>query len=252
MCGSDRVAIFDALHRRGTVSEAMLYAFDLLELDGEDFRALPLGDRKKRLARLAGQRQRSRSAASKDADEVRSATDRGQRPTAAGGAGEGRVRLIRRPERLVDVVDTAPGLGGRPDRRHPVTPRVRLRVLEPRPPLRSCSRPWAPRPPRRRLDLRPCRRRHQWRPEPGEQPPPLCEWCDPPKTQADVHEKSRVYRRRLRRAAIKLAPEGRSCPARSPVGASIRVRAHAESESVQYGLPPWDWREFRPPKEDLR
>jgi ATP-dependent DNA ligase len=34
VCGPDGVAIFDALHRRGTVSEAMLYAFDLLELDG--------------------------------------------------------------------------------------------------------------------------------------------------------------------------------------------------------------------------
>jgi hypothetical protein len=33
----------------------MLYAFDLLELDGEDLRALPLGDRKKRLAKLVGQ-----------------------------------------------------------------------------------------------------------------------------------------------------------------------------------------------------
>jgi ATP dependent DNA ligase domain len=42
----------DALHRDGTVTEAMLYAFDLLELDGEDLRSLPLGDRKKRLARL--------------------------------------------------------------------------------------------------------------------------------------------------------------------------------------------------------
>jgi bifunctional non-homologous end joining protein LigD len=30
VCGSDGVAIFDALYRRGTVSEAMLYAFDLL------------------------------------------------------------------------------------------------------------------------------------------------------------------------------------------------------------------------------
>ena len=30
----------------------MLSAFDLLELDGEDLRALPLGDPKKRLARL--------------------------------------------------------------------------------------------------------------------------------------------------------------------------------------------------------
>jgi ATP-dependent DNA ligase len=32
----------------------MLYAFDLLELDGED--PLPLGDRKKRLATLLGKR----------------------------------------------------------------------------------------------------------------------------------------------------------------------------------------------------
>jgi bifunctional non-homologous end joining protein LigD len=30
----------------------MLYAFDLLELDGEDLRPLPLGKRKPRLARL--------------------------------------------------------------------------------------------------------------------------------------------------------------------------------------------------------
>jgi bifunctional non-homologous end joining protein LigD len=56
VCGPDGVAIFDALHRRGTVSEAMLYAFDLLELDGEDLRSLPLSDRKKRLARLLGRR----------------------------------------------------------------------------------------------------------------------------------------------------------------------------------------------------
>jgi bifunctional non-homologous end joining protein LigD len=34
VCGPDGVAIFDALHRHGTVSEAMLYAFDLLELNG--------------------------------------------------------------------------------------------------------------------------------------------------------------------------------------------------------------------------
>jgi bifunctional non-homologous end joining protein LigD len=44
------------LHRRGAVSEAMLYGFDLLELDGEDLRAMPLGERKKRLARLLGRR----------------------------------------------------------------------------------------------------------------------------------------------------------------------------------------------------
>jgi bifunctional non-homologous end joining protein LigD len=52
VCGPDGVAVFDALHRRGTVREAMLYAFDVLELDGEDLRGLSLGDRKKRLARL--------------------------------------------------------------------------------------------------------------------------------------------------------------------------------------------------------
>jgi bifunctional non-homologous end joining protein LigD len=34
VCGPDGVAIFDALHRGGIVSEAMLYAFDLLELEG--------------------------------------------------------------------------------------------------------------------------------------------------------------------------------------------------------------------------
>jgi hypothetical protein len=28
------IAVFDALHRRGTVTEAMLFAFDLLDLDG--------------------------------------------------------------------------------------------------------------------------------------------------------------------------------------------------------------------------
>jgi bifunctional non-homologous end joining protein LigD len=55
VCGPDGVAIFDALHRHGTVSEAMLYAFDLLELDGE-VRGRPLGDRKKRLRRLLGRR----------------------------------------------------------------------------------------------------------------------------------------------------------------------------------------------------
>ena len=52
VCGPDGVAVFDALHRRGTVSQGMLYAFDLLELDGEDLRGLPLLDRKKRLATL--------------------------------------------------------------------------------------------------------------------------------------------------------------------------------------------------------
>jgi hypothetical protein len=56
VCGPDGVAVFDALHRRGTVTEAMLYAFDLSELDGTDMRAMPLGERKAKLARLLDRR----------------------------------------------------------------------------------------------------------------------------------------------------------------------------------------------------
>jgi ATP-dependent DNA ligase len=56
VCGPDGVAVFDALHRRGTVTEAMLYAFDLLELDGVDYRPLPLCERKDRLDRLVDRR----------------------------------------------------------------------------------------------------------------------------------------------------------------------------------------------------
>jgi bifunctional non-homologous end joining protein LigD len=50
--GEDGVAVFDALHRRHRAADAMLYAFDLLELNGRDLRPLPLGDRKAKLARL--------------------------------------------------------------------------------------------------------------------------------------------------------------------------------------------------------
>ena len=52
VCGADGVAVFDALHRRGRVTEAMLQAFDLLELDGVDYRPLPLRHRKDRMAWL--------------------------------------------------------------------------------------------------------------------------------------------------------------------------------------------------------
>jgi bifunctional non-homologous end joining protein LigD len=52
VAGADGVAVFDALHRRGRVTDATLQAFDLLELDGEDLRPLPLSQRKPHLARL--------------------------------------------------------------------------------------------------------------------------------------------------------------------------------------------------------
>jgi ATP-dependent DNA ligase len=58
VCGPDGVAVFDALHRRGTVFDAILYAFDLLERDGEDLRSRPLAERKARLAKLVGRSDR--------------------------------------------------------------------------------------------------------------------------------------------------------------------------------------------------
>jgi ATP-dependent DNA ligase len=36
VCGPDGVSVFDALHRRHKASDAILYAFDLLDLDGAD------------------------------------------------------------------------------------------------------------------------------------------------------------------------------------------------------------------------
>jgi bifunctional non-homologous end joining protein LigD len=50
--GSDGIAVFDALHRRRGAVDAVLQAFDLLELNGEDLRPLPFEKRKAKLARL--------------------------------------------------------------------------------------------------------------------------------------------------------------------------------------------------------
>jgi ATP-dependent DNA ligase len=44
--------VFDALHRPRKATDAILYAFDLLELNGKDLRPLPLADRKAKVARL--------------------------------------------------------------------------------------------------------------------------------------------------------------------------------------------------------
>jgi bifunctional non-homologous end joining protein LigD len=52
ICGPDGIAAFDELHSRRRLGEAILYAFDLLELNGEDLRPLPFSKRKLRLARL--------------------------------------------------------------------------------------------------------------------------------------------------------------------------------------------------------
>jgi ATP-dependent DNA ligase len=50
--GVDGIADFNALHFRQHDEEVQLYAFDLLALDGEDLRKLPLSMRKTNLAQL--------------------------------------------------------------------------------------------------------------------------------------------------------------------------------------------------------
>ncbi len=54
--GVDGVADFDALHSRKHDHEVQLYAFDILALDGDDLRRLPLSMRKTNLARLLARR----------------------------------------------------------------------------------------------------------------------------------------------------------------------------------------------------
>jgi bifunctional non-homologous end joining protein LigD len=54
--GADGVADFNALHSRKHDHEVQLYAFDILALDGDDLRDLPLTLRKTNLARLLARR----------------------------------------------------------------------------------------------------------------------------------------------------------------------------------------------------
>jgi bifunctional non-homologous end joining protein LigD len=53
ICGEDGVPVFDRLrYGRQPQSEAILFAFDLLDLAGKDLRRTPLEDRKRALAKL--------------------------------------------------------------------------------------------------------------------------------------------------------------------------------------------------------
>jgi bifunctional non-homologous end joining protein LigD len=54
--GVDGIADFDALHSRKHDEEVQLCAFDILALDGDDLRRLPLSIRKTNLARLLARR----------------------------------------------------------------------------------------------------------------------------------------------------------------------------------------------------
>jgi bifunctional non-homologous end joining protein LigD len=50
--GPNGLTDFEALRRRGAGEVAVLYAFDLIELDGDDLRSLPIETRKATLASL--------------------------------------------------------------------------------------------------------------------------------------------------------------------------------------------------------
>jgi len=50
-CDGEGLAIFEKLHSRAYDGEVILHAFDLLELDGADWRARPLDERKAKLAK---------------------------------------------------------------------------------------------------------------------------------------------------------------------------------------------------------
>jgi bifunctional non-homologous end joining protein LigD len=50
--GPDGLSLFDELRRREAADTAILYAFDLIERDGEDMRNRPFLGRKAALARL--------------------------------------------------------------------------------------------------------------------------------------------------------------------------------------------------------
>ena len=56
LLGVDGVSDFDGLHSRKYDDEVQLYAFDVLALDGDDLRSLPLSMRKTNLARLLARR----------------------------------------------------------------------------------------------------------------------------------------------------------------------------------------------------
>jgi bifunctional non-homologous end joining protein LigD len=56
LLGVDGVSDFDGLHSRKFDEEVQLYAFNVLALDGDDLRGLPLGMRKANLARLLARR----------------------------------------------------------------------------------------------------------------------------------------------------------------------------------------------------
>jgi bifunctional non-homologous end joining protein LigD len=56
VCDADGIAAFDKLHSKATDHAVFLYAFDLLEIDGEDLTAVPLEERKAQLRKVLARR----------------------------------------------------------------------------------------------------------------------------------------------------------------------------------------------------
>jgi bifunctional non-homologous end joining protein LigD len=52
VCNDDGLAVFDLIRGHGRNGRALLCAFDLLEINGEDIRQKPIEERKRRLAEL--------------------------------------------------------------------------------------------------------------------------------------------------------------------------------------------------------
>jgi bifunctional non-homologous end joining protein LigD len=59
-CGRDGVSDFEKLHTQAYDHQVFLYAFDLIELNGEDCRPVPLEQRKSALAKVLARTERIR------------------------------------------------------------------------------------------------------------------------------------------------------------------------------------------------
>jgi ATP-dependent DNA ligase len=62
VCDDSGLAVFDLIRGHGTSARAILCAFDLLEVNGEDIRGEPIEDRKRRLAGAPARRHRHQRA----------------------------------------------------------------------------------------------------------------------------------------------------------------------------------------------
>jgi bifunctional non-homologous end joining protein LigD len=112
--GVDGIADFDALHSRKHEDQVQLYAFDILALDGDDLRGLPLSMRKTNLARLLARRPDGIFVAQYEQGEIgpdlfQAACKRRDRPYQAGRSKHWiKVKNRQHPARLRALVEKVP------------------------------------------------------------------------------------------------------------------------------------------------